>query len=348
MQIQRVLALATLASAILISTAATDAMNLNLVCPWNDKCSSPQTAYLAFHSPQSADMLFDRASLRAEQSSLEFVCQAGLRTVGLTWTLHRNMIDKPFRSGKAEALPANQFRIRIVPEGLPPGFYDLKVILDTGMRSIDPKDQRPVRGVCTFGWRAAEMAVRNSRPADFNTFWERAKARLAAIPLDVRNETPMQTFNRPQIDAYNLTSACLPADYDPQGHKVEEVESCKISFAGPDGGRVYAWLAKPKGAGPFPAMLVLPGPALRPGRGRWSTPATVIWRSTSRFTARTWICPSTRCCPAITTVSGSSRPRRTTTIMSICGWCRRSITWRLARMSMPGGSWRWAGARAAG
>ena len=51
----------------------------------------------------------------------------------------------------------------------------------------------------------------------------------------------------------------MPADYDAEGHKVEEVESCKISFAGPDGGRVYAWLAKPKGPGPFPAMLVLPG-----------------------------------------------------------------------------------------
>ena len=69
----------------------------------------------------------------------------------------------------------------------------------------------------------------------------------------------METFDRAQINAYNLKNACLPADYDPDGHKVEEVESGKISFAGPDGGRVYAWLAKPKGAGPFPAMLVLPG-----------------------------------------------------------------------------------------
>ncbi|MGA2618841.1 MAG: acetylxylan esterase [Thermoguttaceae bacterium] len=259
MHIQRVLALATMATAILIPTAATDAMNHNLVWPWNDKCSPPQTAYLAFHSPQSADMLFDRASLGSGQSSLEFVCQAGLRSVGLTWTLHRNMVAKPFRSGQAQPLPANRFCMRIVPEGLPPGFYDLKVVLDTGMQTIDPKDERPVRGVCVFGWRAAEMAVQDSRPADFKAFWERAKARLAAIPLDVRNETPMQSFNRAGINAYNLKSACLPADYDPQGHKVEEVESCKISFAGPDGGRVYAWLAKPKGAGPFPAMLVLPG-----------------------------------------------------------------------------------------
>ncbi|MFA6293706.1 MAG: acetylxylan esterase, partial [Victivallales bacterium] len=46
---------------------------------------------------------------------------------------------------------------------------------------------------------------------------------------------------------------------DPKGHKFEKVESCKVDFAGPDGGRVYGWLAKPEGKGPFPAMLVLPG-----------------------------------------------------------------------------------------
>jgi cephalosporin-C deacetylase-like acetyl esterase len=142
---------------------------------------------------------------------------------------------------------------------LQPGFYDLKVVLDTGMEAKDPKDKRPVAGVCVFGWRAAEMAVQDTRPADFKAFWEKGKAKLAAIPLDPRDETPMETFDRAKIDEYNLKSACLPADYDPEGHKVEEVESGKISFAGPDGGRVYAWLAKPKGPGPFPAMLVLPG-----------------------------------------------------------------------------------------
>jgi cephalosporin-C deacetylase-like acetyl esterase len=234
-------------------------MNLNLVVPWDDKCSPPQTPLLAFYSPQSPDLLFDPAARGPGQSPLEIVCQTGLRSVGMTWTLHRNMIDKPFRQGEAEALPANRFRIRIVPEGLPPGFYDLKVVLDTGMAAKDPKDKRPVRGVCVFGWRAAEMAIQNSRPADFKAFWDRAKTRLAAVPLAPRNEAPMETFDRAAINAYNLKSACLPADYDPAGHKAEEVESCKISFAGPDGGRVYAWLAKPKGPGPFPAMLVLPG-----------------------------------------------------------------------------------------
>jgi cephalosporin-C deacetylase-like acetyl esterase len=102
------------------------------------------------------------------------------------------------------------------------------------------------------------MAVADTRPADFKAFWDSAKAKLAKIPLDAK-EGPMQTLGPKEINDYNLTSACLPPDYDPDGHRAEQVESCKVDFAGPDGGRVYGWLARPAGKGPFPAMLVLPG-----------------------------------------------------------------------------------------
>ena len=208
--IKRALAVTTLATAILISTAASNAMNHNLAWPWNDKCSPPQTAYLAFHSPQSADMLFTPAALGSGQSSLEFICQSGLRSVGMTWTLHRNMVAKPFRNGKAVALPANQFRIRIEPDGLPPGFYDLKVVLDTGMASTDPKEARDRSLACAASAGARrKWPLRIRDPPDFKAFWDRAKEKLAAIPLDARSETPMQTFNRAQINAYNLKNASL-------------------------------------------------------------------------------------------------------------------------------------------
>lgn len=233
-------------------------MNSNLALPYNDTCSGPQTPYLSFYSPQSADLLFSPAMLPAKNAPLTFICQAGLRCVGLSWSLHRNMIDKPFRQGQAEGLPGNQFRIQIAPEGLPPGFYDIRVVLNTGMPSA-PNAPRPVNGVCVFGWRIQDMPIRDSRPADFKAFWDKAKAEIAKIPMDARDEIPMQTFDHDQINAYNVTSAAIPPDYDPTGHKTETVESGKVSFAGPDGGRVYAWLAKPVGPGPFPAMLVLPG-----------------------------------------------------------------------------------------
>jgi len=103
------------------------------------------------------------------------------------------------------------------------------------------------------------MAIRDTRPADFMSFWDNAKAAASAIPMDGRIESCIATFGQDAINEYNLTNACLPADYDPDGHTAKEVESYKVSIAGPDGGRVYGWLAKPKGPGPFPAMLILPG-----------------------------------------------------------------------------------------
>ena len=235
-------------------TGNVSAMNLNLAAPWGDTCSPPQSPYLAFHSQQSENLLF------VSGDTVDLLVRSGLRSVALRWTLHRNRIVMPFRSGVAEALPANRFRIRLATAGLPPGFYDVNVELDTGLANTDKNAllRRPVRGVCTFGWKAESMAVTETRPADFSAFWNDAIKKLAAVPLDAKAE-PVRLFGPKEIGEYNVTSACLPPDYDPSGHRAEQVESCKVSFAGPDGGRVYGWLAKPAGSGKFPAMLVLPG-----------------------------------------------------------------------------------------
>ena len=125
-------------------------MTMNLAVPWSDRCSPPQTPYLSFASPQSDTLLFDTGD------QLELRCQAGLRSVALRWTLHGNQIETPFRKGTAEALPGNRFVIRVATAGLIPGFYDLRVELDTGMVNESSKDallRRPVQGICTFGWR---------------------------------------------------------------------------------------------------------------------------------------------------------------------------------------------------
>lgn len=229
-------------------------MNMNLATPWGDKCSPPQSPLLSFSSPQSEDLLFGSGE------TIELRCQAGLRSVSMCWTLHRNMIEKPFLEGVAEAVPGNRFVVRLRTAGLHPGFYDLKTELDTVVVN-DEKDAllaRPVRGVCTFGWKVSAMPIAETRPADFSKFWDDARARLATIPLDAK-EGPMTVFSPQQIADYNVTKACLPPDYDPSGRCVENVESGKVDFAGPDGGRVFGWLAKPPGEGKFPAMLVLPG-----------------------------------------------------------------------------------------
>ena len=237
-----------------------NAMNHNLSRPYGDGCSPPQTPYLSFHSPLSENMLFDGGE------TIEIRCQAGLRALGLTWGLHRNQVNAPFREGVAEPLPSNRFVISIDTKSLHPGFYDLKVQLDTGIenKERDRMLQRPVNGVCTFAWRVDEMPIAETRPVDFRKFWDQAMADYAAIPLDARIESEVKVFKGAEVDQYNVLEACLPGAYNPAGHRHDDVESYKISFAGPDGGRVYAWLAKPLGDGPFPAMLVLPGAGFNP------------------------------------------------------------------------------------
>lgn len=227
-------------------------MNLNLVGAWGNKCSPPQKPELAFYSHNSETLLFDTGS------KVEIYCQSGVKALSLNWSLHRNMVQTPFLTGKGEAIPPNLFKITIDTSKLHPGFYDLRVKLDVGM----PK---PLDGVSVFGWKAAKMAIPETRPADFKKFWDKALAEYAKTPLDPKVESEVKTYKGKEIDEYNATSACLPpTPYDPEGIKTDEVESFKISFAGPDGGRVYAWLAKPKGDGPFPAMLVLPGAGFNP------------------------------------------------------------------------------------
>lgn len=248
--ILKMLLYCSLLSVGLLSTKAM-AMNLNLTGTWGNKCSSPEKPELAFYSHTSETMLFDSGD------KLKIYCQSGVKALSLTWSLHRNMVKTPFLTGTAQALPSNLFKISFDTAKLIPGFYDLRVKVDVG--------EKPLDGVCVFGWKADQMPIRETRPGDFREFWNKAMAEYAKVPLDAKIETEVTTYKGKEINDYNALSACLPrTPYDPEGIKTDEVESFKISFAGPDGGRVYAWLAKPKGDGPFPAMLVLPGAGFNP------------------------------------------------------------------------------------
>jgi len=101
-------ALPLVASVLNLVTGDLNAMNHNLAWPWNDACSRPQTPYLAFYSPQRNNLMFDG------EDQIELRCQAGLRAVRLTWTLHRNLVNTPFREGVAEALPLKRHDIRLL------------------------------------------------------------------------------------------------------------------------------------------------------------------------------------------------------------------------------------------
>jgi cephalosporin-C deacetylase len=236
--------------AVLACSSVADAMELNMALPWNPEASGNvqppnRDPRFAFYSAQSDTLLF------SDQKEIVIDCRSGLRSVGLTWALTRNMFEKPFLTGEAEALPANTFRIHIPVDKLKPGFFDIHVTLDAG-------EAKPCLGKCTFGYKVDDMPITKDMPADFKAFWDKGKEELAKIPVDAKVEA-FQTFKGKEIDAYNETSAAIPGDYDPKGHRTEEVESAKMDFAGMGNIRVHGWLAKPTGNGPFPAMLILPG-----------------------------------------------------------------------------------------
>jgi cephalosporin-C deacetylase len=249
--------LAVLASALFVAVPAS-ALELNLAMPWDWDTSARNgkdvwDAHIDFYSPEAAinspesNLLFSKGD--------EVVIEARpptMRTVSMSYGVSKNMFQKPFITGEAESLTANRYIIRVPTAKLTPGFYDITVNLNVGAvtKSYTTK--------CTFGWKVSQLPVTPDKPADFDAFWNEGKAELAKIPIDAK-VGDFQTFKGKEIDNYNLSSACLPGDYDPKGHRTEEVESAKIDFAGIGGVRIHGWLAKPPGNGPFPAMLVLPG-----------------------------------------------------------------------------------------
>src|SRR5207248_1808832 len=71
-------------------------------------------------------------------------------------------------------------------------------------------------------------------PADFDAFWNAGKQELAKVALD------------PQLEHVARLSD-------------DRVDCYKISLANVEGKRVRGWLSVPKGKGPFPAVLTVPG-----------------------------------------------------------------------------------------
>lgn len=243
-------------------------MNHNLLGPWTNppRCSPPQTPLFAFFNRQNTDFMFHDGG-----DKVEIWCQTAVRSPALSWSLHHNQLVKPFRTGEAEALPGNLFRLEIPAADLKPGFYDVRVKIEgIGFDQLElfhdaktgEAQKTPPTGVCTFGWRPDEMPVVDAdayRPADFDDFWAEAMAEYRTIPLDLRIEDEPKIFKGEEIDRYNMESAVMPPNFDPEGAKFHEVVSCKVSFAGPDGGRVYAWMARPAAEGKYPALIVYPG-----------------------------------------------------------------------------------------
>lgn len=106
-----------------------------------------------------------------------------------------------------------------------PGFLRLQVVFS------DSKEQ--ARATYGSAYEPEKIQAGSKEPADFMVFWHEAIQKTEAMPLDLQME---------KLDTYST-----------EGHT-----SYKVSFAAP-GGRVYGFYSVPVGAGPFPALVSVPG-----------------------------------------------------------------------------------------
>ena len=227
------------------------AMTVNLARPYQPNPSPPRQEGVAFYAPGCADFLFDQKSAQRE-----IVCLPYRRSLSLEWTLHHNMVATPLRQGNSLPGYDNNFTIPLALEELAPGFYDLRV-------KVSLTRDTTVEALTTFGWRVSDMSIHTKKPADFENFWEAALAELSKV--DPRPTWQQErTLRGPEIDAYNVASAALPENYDPEGAVTDTVEVYRVKYASIGGAQIEGWYTKPPGDGPFPTLLVLPGAGNNP------------------------------------------------------------------------------------
>jgi cephalosporin-C deacetylase len=115
-----------------------------------------------------------------------------------------------------------------------PGFLRIDLSLPTGEDTLT--------AACGCGIEVGAILPTGRLPENFDRFWRLTRAELIRHPLEPR---------------VREAEAVDPGD----AHRF------KISLRHPDGGRVHGWLHLPKGEGPFPAVLSIPGSGIgRTGR----------------------------------------------------------------------------------
>lgn len=104
-----------------------------------------------------------------------------------------------------------------------PGFLQLRVTV--GDKSV----------LAAAAFDPTKIEPTAKMPADFDDFWDAGKKELAQVPMD------------PQLEDRS------------EKHSTDRVDCYPISLASVGGKRVHGWISVPKGKGPFPAILTVPG-----------------------------------------------------------------------------------------
>ncbi len=104
-------------------------------------------------------------------------------------------------------------------------------------------DGKLYRGLATVGYEPDKIKPTTDSPADFVAFWDKAKADLAKIPLDLKLTLVPEKCTE-KVNVYHMS-----------------VQNYRL------GARLYGMLCVPKKPGKYPAELIVPGAGIRPLSG---------------------------------------------------------------------------------
>ena len=107
---------------------------------------------------------------------------------------------------------------------------------------------REYKGLATAGYAPEQIKPTVPDPADFDAFWDAGRKELAAVPIDAKI-APWPEVSTASADCSRVSFQNVAVE---PGHLT----------------RVYGVLCEPKGDGPFPAVLHVPGAGVRTYRGQ--------------------------------------------------------------------------------
>jgi len=154
----------------------------------------------------------------------------------LTWKVGPETQDAT--EEKTGPLPAEGLSVK-APGLKQPGF--LRLVATATFEGQD------YRALGTAGFAPETIAPTVDQPADFDAFWSAGKEALAKLPVDAKL-VPMPEVSNGKVDCWHVS----------------------LQNVGPDTtgtSRFFGVLCEPKGDGPFPALLQVPGAGVRAYRG---------------------------------------------------------------------------------
>jgi len=154
----------------------------------------------------------------------------------VTWKVGPEMLDAT--EEKIGPLPAEGLTVK-APGLKEPGF--LRLVATATLEGQD------YRALGTAGFAPDKIAPTVDQPADFDAFWAAGKEALAKLPVDAKL-VPMPEVSNGKVDCWHVS--------------LQNVGPATTGTS-----RFFGVLCEPKGEGPFPALLQVPGAGVRAYRG---------------------------------------------------------------------------------